>query len=149
MDSLTTQINQDIKQAMMAKESLRLNTLRMLKSAIGYAAIEAKKDELSDPEVIKVIQKEAKKRKDAHEQFLKGGRAEQAEQEQAELAILEAYLPQALSAEELETAVKQAISETGATSKKEMGQVIRAVQAATAGRADGKAISQLVGKLLS
>ncbi len=149
MENLTQTINSDIKQAMKAKDSLRLNTLRMLKSAIGYVAIEAKKDALSDTEVIGVIQKEAKKRKDAHEQFLKGGRAEQAEQEAQELKILETYLPTPLTPEELEAVVRKAIDEVGATSKKEMGQVIKAVQQSSSGKADGKAISQLVGKLLS
>ena len=149
MENLTQTITADIKKAMVAKDSLRLNTLRMLKSAIGYAAIEASKDELSDPEIISVIQKEAKKRKDAHEQFLKGGRAEQAEQEAQELKILESFLPTPFSPEELEALVQKAIAEVGATSKKEMGQVIKAVQQSASGRADGKAISQMVGKLLS
>ncbi len=149
MENLTQTITAEIKMAMVAKDSLRLNTLRMLKSAIGYAAIEASKDELSDPEIISVIQKEAKKRKDAHEQFLKGGRAEQAEQEAQELKILESFLPTPLTPEELEEVVRKAITEVGATSKKEMGQVIKTVQQSASGRADGKAISQMVGKLLS
>lgn len=149
MDNLTQTINNDIKQAMLAKDSLRLNTLRMLKSALGYAAIEAKKDACSDSDVIAVIQKEAKKRKDAHEQFLKGDRPEQAEQEAQELKILESYLPTPFTPEELEAVVRDAISEIGATSKKEMGQVIKSVQQSSSGRADGKAISQMVGKLLS
>jgi uncharacterized protein len=148
MEILSQTINQDIKKAMLAREAVRLNTLRMLKSAIGYAAIDAKKDELSDPEVTTVIRKEAKKRKDAHEQFIKGDRPEQAELEQQELEILETYLPSPFSEEELKAAVEAAITELGATSKREMGQVIKAVQAISAGRADGKAISQLVGKLL-
>lgn len=149
MESLTQQINQDIKKAMIAKDALRLNTLRMLKSAVGYAAIEAKKDSLSDPEIVAVLQKEAKKRKDANEQFLKGGREEQAAQELQELEILESYLPTPFTEGELEEAVKSAIAETGATGKKDMGKVIKAVQAVSAGRADGKSISQMVGKLLS
>ena len=149
MENLTQTITAEIKMAMVAKDSLRLNTLRMLKSAIGYAAIEASKDELSDPEIISVIQKEAKKRKDAHEQFLKGGRAEQAEQEAQELKILESFLPTPFTPEELEEVVRKAITEVGATSNKEMGQVIKTVQQSASGRADGKAISQMVGKLLS
>jgi len=148
METLSQTINQDIKKAMLAREAVRLNTLRMLKSAVGYAAIDAKKDELSDPEVTTVIRKEAKKRKDAHEQFIKGDRPEQAALELQELEILETYLPAPFSEEELKAAVETAIAELGATSKREMGQVIKAVQAASAGRADGKAVSQLVGKLL-
>ena len=149
MSTLNQLIGQEIKKAMLSKDSLRLNTLLMLKSAIGYAAIDAKKDELDDASIIKVIQKEAKKRRDAEEQFIKGGRKEQAEQERQELEILETYLPKPLSPEELQAAVEKAIADTGASSKKEMGTVIRAVQATTEGRAEGKAISQLVGKLLS
>jgi uncharacterized protein YqeY len=148
METLSQTINQDIKKAMLAREAVRLNTLRMLKSAIGYAAIDAKKDDLSDPEVTIVIRKETKKRKDAHEQFIKGDRPEQAALELEELEILETYLPAPYSDEELKAAVEAAIAELGATSKREMGQVIKAVQAASEGRADGKAISQLVGKLL-
>lgn len=148
METLNQRVNQDIKKAMLAKDSVRLNTLRMLKSAAGYAAIEAKKDELSDPEFTAVIRKEAKKRKDAHEQFLKGDRPEQAALEQQELEILEVYLPAPFTDDELKAAVEAAISELGATSKREMGQVIKAVQTASAGRADGKTVSQMVGKLL-
>lgn len=149
MSNLNQNITQEIKQAMLAKDSVRLNTLRMLKSAIGYAAIEAKKDELTDGEIIGVIQKEVKKRRDAHEQFTKGGREEQAAQEQSEAEILETFLPTPLTDDELSALVQESIASTGATSKKEMGQVIKAVQAASAGRADGKRISQAVGKALS
>ena len=149
MDSLADKITQDIKSAMVARDSVRLNTLRMLKSAIGYAAIDAKKDTLEDKEIIGIIRKEAKKRIDAAEQFEKGDRAEQAAQERQELAILETFLPTPYSAEELRDAVQQAIQSTGATSRKEMGQVIKAVQSASEGRADGKAISQMVAQLLS
>ncbi len=129
------------------KDTLRRNTLRLLKSAIDYAALETRKNDLSDPEAIRVIQKEAKKRQEAHEQFLKGGRAEQAEQEQQELRILETYLPKPFTEDELRTAVQTAISELGAASKKDMSAVIQAVQTA-AGRADGKTISQMVRQLL-
>lgn len=149
MDSLANKINQDIKSAMVAKDSVRLNTLRMLKSAVGYAAIEAKKDTLEDPEIIDIIRKEAKKRIDAAEQFEKGNRPEQAAQERQELTILEAFLPTPYSEDELREAVKQAIASTGATSRKEMGQVIKAVQSASGGRAGGKAVSQMVAQLLS
>src|SRR5439155_16620841 len=119
-----------------------------LKSALGYTQIEKKTDQLCDPEVITVIQKEAKKRRDSIEQFRSGGRPELADKEARELAVLETFLPQPLSPEELDQLVRATIQELGATSKKEMGPVIKAVQAKAAGRADGKTVSALVGKLL-
>lgn len=149
MGALSQRIHQDLKSAMIRQDRLRRDTLRLLKSALDYGALKSGKDALSDLEAIRVIQKEAKKRKEAHEQFLKGGRGEQAEQERQELRILETYLPKPFTEEELRTAVQTAISELGATSKKDMGVVIRSVQSACAGRADGKAISQMVGNLLS
>ena len=141
-------LSQEIKQAMLAKDADRLSTLRLLKSAVGYAQIERKTDALSEGDFVSIVQKEVKKRRDSIEQFEKGGRAELAEKEKKEIPVLEIFLPKALSPEELETLVKATIQETGATSKKEMGAVIKAVQAKVAGRADGKSISTLVGKLL-
>lgn len=146
--SLQERISQEIKAAMLARDADRLSTLRLLKSAIGYAQIEKKTESLPDAEVIAIIQKEVKKRRDAAEQFEKGGRAELAAKEKSEITVLEAFLPKALAPEELEQLVKATIQELGATSKKDMGPVIKAVQAKTAGSADGKSISGLVGKLL-
>jgi uncharacterized protein YqeY len=139
---------QEIKAAMLAKDSDRLSTLRLLKSAVSYAQIERKTDTLTDADFVALVQKEVKKRRDSIEQFEKGGRPELAEKEKKEIPVLEAFLPQALSPTELEQLVKTTIQELGATSKKEMGAVIKAVQAKAAGRADGKSISALVGKLL-
>jgi uncharacterized protein len=132
--SLHAQLAAEIKAAMLARDADRLSTLRLLKSALGYVAIEKQTETLLDADFLSVVQKEVKKRRDASEQFQAGG--------------LEIFLPQPLSAEELEALVKACIRETGATSKKDMGQVIRAAQAKAAGRAEGKAISQLVGRLL-
>ncbi|EEF57487.1 GatB/YqeY domain-containing protein [Pedosphaera parvula] len=146
--SLQERLSQEIKAAMLAKDADKLSALRMLKSAMGYAQIERKTDSLSDADFIALVQKEVKKRKDSFEQFEKGGRPELAEKEKQEIVILEAFLPQALSPEELEQLVKATIQEVGATSKKDMGPVIKAVQVKAAGRADGKTISSLVGKLL-
>ena len=146
--SLQQRIQTELKAAMLAKDQDRLSTLRLLKSALGYVQIEKKTDELSDAEVVAVIQKEAKKRRDSIDQFRTGGRPELADKEARELAVLETFLPQPLSGEELEQLVRATIQEAGATSKKEMGAVIKAVQAKAAGRADGKAISTVVGKLL-
>ena len=146
--TLLERISGEIKAAMLAKDADRLSTLRLLKSALGYVQIEKKVETLADAEVIAVVQKEIKKRRDSVEQFTTGGRPELAAKETAEIAVLETFLPQALSADELELLVRSTIQELGATSKKEMGPVIKAVQAKAAGRADGKSISTLVGKLL-
>ena len=147
---MTTQerLAQEIKAAMLAKDADRLNALRMLKSAVGYAQIERKTDNLSDADFVAVVQKEVKKRRDSVEQFEKGGRPELAEKEKQEIATLEIFLPKALTPEELEQLVKAVIQETGASSKKDMGTVMKTAQAKVAGRADGKSISTLVGKLL-
>jgi uncharacterized protein YqeY len=146
--SLQERLAPEIKAATLAKETDRLNALRSLKSAVGYAQIERKTETLSDADFMAVVQKEVKKRRDAIEQFEKGGRPELAEKERKELAVLETFLPKGLSPEELEQLVKAVIQEVGATSKKDMGPVMKAVQAKAAGRADGKTISALVGKLL-
>lgn len=146
--TLQERLGQEIKSAMLAKDADRLNALRMLKSVIGYVLIEKKAEALSDADFISIVQKEVKKRRDSIEQFEKGGRPELAAKEKQEITVLETFLPQALSPDELEKLVRDSIAESGATSKKEMGAVIKAVQAKAAGRADGKSISQLVGKLL-
>lgn len=146
--TLQERLAQEIKSAMLAKDADRLGALRLLKSTIGYILIEKKAENISDPDFISVVQKEVKKRRDSIEQFEAGGRPELAAKEKQEITVLENFLPQQLSPEELEKMVREAIAQTGATSKKEMGPVIKAVQAQTAGRADGKTISQLVSKLL-
>jgi uncharacterized protein YqeY len=146
--SLSDRLSQEIKSAMLARDADRLTPLRLLKSALGYAQIERKAENLSDADVIAIIQKEIKKRRDSIDQFEKGGRPELAAKEKAEVAVLETFLPQPFSNEELEQLVRETIQEIGATTKKEMGAVIKAVQAKAAGRADGKTISALVGKLL-
>lgn len=146
--SLQDQLNGEIKSAMLAKDADRLGALRMLKSAIGYVLIEKKSETLPDADFVALVQKEVKKRRDSIEQFEKGGRTELAEKEKQEIKVLESFLPQPLTPEELESLVRQTIQETGAASKKEMGQVIKAVQAKAAGRAEGRLISQLVSKLL-
>jgi len=146
--SLQERVSQEIKAAMLAKDADRLSALRMLKSALGYAQIERKTDQLPDADVIAIVQKEVKKRRDSVEQFTKGGRPELAVKEKQEITVLETFLPAAMTTEELEALVKATIQELGATSKKDMGPVIKAVQAKAAGRADGKTVSGLVGKLL-
>ena len=146
--SLQERIQQEIKAAMLARDADRLSTLRLLKSALGYAQIERKTESLADADVIALVQKEVKKRRDSAEQYQTGGRPESAEKELKEITVLETFLPQALTTVELEQLVRATIQEAGATSKKNMGAVIKAVQAKAAGRAEGKAISALVGRLL-
>jgi uncharacterized protein YqeY len=141
-------LGQEIKSAMLARDPDRLSALRMLKSAVGYTQIEKKTETLSELDFVAVVQKEVKKRHDSIEQFEKGGRPELAEKEKKEISVLEQFLPKALSPEELEQLVKATIQELAATTKKEMGPVIKAVQAKAAGRADGKSISTIVGRLL-
>jgi uncharacterized protein len=146
--SLQERLALELKAAMLAKDADRLSTLRLLKSAIGYVQLESKSEVFSDPEFIAVVQKELKKRRDSIEQFEKGGRLELASKEKNEVSILETFLPQPLSQVELEDLIKTTIQELGASTKKDMGSVIKAVQAKVAGRADGRTISGAVGKLL-
>ena len=148
--SLALKIDDQIKEAMKAKDADRLSVLRMLKSAMKYAVIEKYGAEgvAKDEDVLASVRKEIKKRQDSIEAFDKGGRPEQAAKEKAEMKILEAYLPAAMPEAELESLVKAVIAELGATDKKAMGAVMKACQAKAAGRADNRALSALVGKLL-
>ena len=148
--TLQERIDSDLKDAMRAKNAERLSVLRMLKSALKYGAIEKSAEgSLDDAAAIQVIRKQVKQRQDSIESFEKGGRPELAAKEKEELEILNAYLPQGLSAEELTTLVRGTIAEVGATSKAQMGAVMKALQAKVAGRADGKALSAEVQRQLS
>ena len=149
--TLQQRVDSDLKEAMRAKEATKLGVLRMLKSALKYAAI-AKSDaeaELNDAEAVQVIRKQAKQRQDSIESFEKGGRAELADKEKEELAILNAYLPQGMSPDELAKVVRETIAELGATSKAQMGTIMKALQPKVGGRADGKMLSAEVQKQLS
>jgi uncharacterized protein YqeY len=148
--TIQERIDSDLKDAMRAKDATKLGVLRMLKSALKYGAIEKSgaEGELSEMEAVQVIRKQVKQRQDSIESFEKGGRAELVEKETKEMSILNEYLPQAMSAEELAQAVREAIAEVGATSKAQMGVVMKAVQTKVAGRADGKTLSQEVQKQL-
>jgi uncharacterized protein len=149
--TLQERVDADLKEAMRAKDTTKLGVLRMLKSALKYAAI-AKSDaeaELSDAEAVQVIRKQAKQRQDSIESFEKGGRAELADKEKEELTILNTYLPQGMSPDELAKVVRETIAELGATSKAQMGAVMKALQAKVGGRADGKTLSSEVQKQLT
>jgi uncharacterized protein len=148
--TLQQRVDSDLKEAMRAKDATTLGVLRMLKSALKYTAIEKSgaEAELSDAETAQVIRKQAKQRQDSIESFEKGGRAELAAKEKKELSILQSYLPQAMTGDELSKVVRETIAELGATSKAQMGAVMKALQAKVAGRADGKTLSQEVQKQL-
>jgi uncharacterized protein len=146
--TLAERIDADLKDAMRAKEAGKLSVLRGLKSALKYAAIEKADAGLDDAAAVQVIRKQVKQRQDSIESFEKGGRPELAAKEKDELEILNAYLPTGLSAEELSAVVRETIAEVGATSKAQMGAVMKALQPKIAGRADGKALSAEVQKQL-
>ena len=147
--SLNAKIISDLTAAMKAKDADRLSTLRMVKANLMNRQIE-KGSELTDDEVSKALQSLVKQRRDSIEQYQNAGRTELAEKEAAEIAVLEEYLPQAASSEEIESAVTAAIAETGASSMKDMGAVMKAAMAQLAGKsADGKAVSEAVKAKLS
>jgi uncharacterized protein YqeY len=148
--TLFQRIDSDLKDAMRARDAIRLGVLRMLKSALKYGAIEKSgaDAELNDADAAQVIRKQVKQRQDSIESFEKGGRPELAEKEKAELAILNSYLPQQLSSDELAKVVRETIAEVGATSKAQMGAVMKALGSKVAGRADGKTLSAEVQKQL-
>ena len=149
--TLQQRVDSDLKEAMRAKDATKLGVLRMLKSALKYAAIakSGAEAELSDTEAVQVIRKQAKQRQDSIESFEKGGRAELADKEKEELAILNGYLPQGMSPDELAKMVRETVAELGANSKAQMGAVMKALQTKVAGRADGKALSAEVQKQLT
>lgn len=144
---LKEQLQQDIKQAMKEKDTVKLSTLRLLMAEIKNKEIDAGK-ELEESDILSLIQKAAKQRKESIEQYKKGGRDELAAKEEQELRLLESYLPQQLSREELAAIIKEAIAKCGATSPKEMGKVMKEVMPAVKGRADGKEVNALVRTLL-
>jgi uncharacterized protein len=145
---LSEKVNSDITGAMKAKDAPRLSALRMLKAAIMNKGIEKGRD-LEDAEVLQVVSSLVKQRRDSVDQFSKAGRTDLVDKETAEIAILEAYLPPAASAEEVEAAVAAAIAETGATSPKDMGKVMKAVMPRLAGKnADGRTINEAVRRKL-
>jgi len=142
--SLKQQIVSDLTASMKAQDAPRTSTLRMVKAAVMNREIE-KGGELDEDEMMKLLRSLVKQRHDSVEQYEKGGRPELAAKEKTEIAVIETYLPQAASREEIETAVAAAISETGASSMKDMGKVMKALQAALSGKnADGRTVSELV-----
>jgi uncharacterized protein YqeY len=147
--SLRDRLTEDLKLAMKARDQLRMDVIRMIKAAVLNKEVELKKD-LDDAEMSRIMTTMIKQRKESVEQFEKGQRAELAAKERQEISIIETYLPKALSAEELAQAVDAVIRETGATSAKDMGLVMKAVMARLAGQSvDGKSVSDLVRSKLT
>ena len=136
---------------MREKNAIKLGVLRMLKAALMNATIEkgGADSKLTDAEAAQVIRKQVKQRQDSIESFEKGGRAELAAKEKEELSILQSYLPQAMSTDEISKVVQETITEVGASSKAQMGAVMKALKAKVAGRADGKTLSAEVQRQLS
>jgi len=145
--SLAEQITQDFKEAMRGKDELRLACLRMLKTAIKNKQVE-KGRKLKDEEIQSVISSLVRKGKEAAAEFSKGGRQDLAEKEEQEIQVFYKYLPQQLGEEEIESVLRDVISETNATSQKDMGRVMKAAMSKLAGKADGKLVSGIAKRLL-
>ena len=146
--SMNDQVGADIAAAMKARDTSRLSALRMLKAAVMNKGVEKGRD-LDDAEVLQVIASLVKQRRDSIEQFGKAGRTDLVDKETGEVAVLEAYLPPAVTAEEIDAAVTAAIAETSASSPKDMGKVMKAVMPKLAGKnADGKVVNEAVRRKL-
>jgi len=145
---LKAQLLQDMKEAMRAKDKVRLSTIRMINSLIKNAEIE-KRGELTDDEIIQLLMKYAKQRKEAIEMYEKGGRQDLVEKEKTELAVVESYLPKRMSEEEIRELVKKAIESTGASSPKDIGKVMQHVMPKVKGRADGSVVNKIVREMLA
>ena len=142
--TIREQLMSDIKSAMVAKDMERVNALRLLQSAIKNREIELRPNPMADEECINVVKKLVKQRKESIEQFTAANRQDLADKESKELKILEVYLPAQMGRDQLEKIVGEEIAKTGAKSIKEMGTVMKAVQARTAGAADNKLVSELI-----
>ena len=146
---LLEKIELDLKTAMKSKNEAVTGTLRMLKAAIKNKEIEKKAKSLSEEELLEIIQKQLKQRKDSISDFEKASRQDLVQKEKAEVSILEQYLPRQLSDEELKVIVQKAVQSIGAKSKADMGKVMKEVMPQIAGKADGKRVNQAVASLLS
>jgi uncharacterized protein YqeY len=146
--SLVERIEGEVKDAMLARDAVRRDALRLILNSLRSAEKDLQRP-LSGDEELQVLQRERKRRNEAAEAFRAGGREEQAAQEEAELAVLEEFMPEPLSEDELERIVDDAIAETGATSLRDMGRVMADVMPQVAGRADGSAVGQIVREKLA
>jgi len=146
--SLKDQLNESMKTAMKARDDLRLSAVRMIRSMVKNREIDQKK-ELNDQEIIEVISTLVKQRRESIRMYREGNRPDLVEKEEAELAVLLGFLPVQLSAQEIEALVEQIIAETGAQGAKDMGRVMKALTPLTAGKADGKTVSETVKRKLA
>lgn len=146
--SLSERLNDDMKQAMKDQNKFRLSVLRMIRSSIKNLEIERRRP-LDDQEVLDILNRELKQRKESLQEFEKAGRNDLADTLKAEIEIIAEYMPKPLSEQELESIVKQTIAEVGASSKADMGKVMGALMPKVKGRADGKLVNQLVQQLLA
>ena len=146
--SLIRRLEEEVRHAMLARDAVRRDALRLILASLKSAEKELQRP-LSDDEELQVLQRERKKRLEAAEGFRSGGREEQAASEDAELAVLQEFMPEPLSEEEVERIVDDAIAENGATSLRDMGRVMKDVMPQVAGRADGSAVGQLVREKLA
>ncbi|SMO38636.1 hypothetical protein SAMN06269117_102134 [Balnearium lithotrophicum] len=145
---LKERLKEDMKEALKAKDKVKLSTIRMINSLIKNAEIE-KRGELTDDEIVQLLMKYAKQRRESIEMYEKGGRQDLVEKEKAELAVVESYLPKQMTEEEIRQVVKEAIEETGASSPKDIGKVMKVVMPKVKGRADGSLVNRIVKELLS
>lgn len=149
METLRSKIQKNLTEAMKAKDEARVSTLRMLKAAImKFEVAGEKKKEATDEEILQLVAKEAKQRKESIDAFRKGGREDLAAKEEVELKILQAYLPEQMSEEELKKVVQEVIQQVGAHGKGDFGKVMGAVISRVKGRAEGFLVSKCVGQLL-
>ncbi len=146
--SIKEQLKSDMKDAMRAKDKIKLSTIRMIMSLVKNAEIE-KRGELTDEEVVSLLQKYAKQRRESIEMYEKGGRQDLVDKEKSELLIVESYLPEQLDENEIKNIVKSVIAEVGASSVRDMGKVMQAVMPKLKGRADGSIVNRVVRELLS
>ena len=146
--TLAERLNEDLKLAMKSQDKFKLSVLRMVRAAIKNQEIERKRS-LDDSEVIDVLSREIKQRRDSLQDFEKAGRTDLAEQVTAEIEIISAYLPKPLTEEEVTALVQQTIQETGASSKADMGKVMAALMPKVKGRADGKLVNRIVSQQLN
>jgi len=146
--TMKKQVEQDMIQAAKDRDKIRLSALRLIKTAMHNREIDLKRD-LNEPELLLLLSGMVKQRRDSIEQFAKGGRADLVAQEEAELAIVQSYMPQQLSREEIEAEIDKAVGEAGALSVKDMGKVMKVLMPRITGKADGKLVGDLVKARLS
>jgi uncharacterized protein YqeY len=145
--SLSERLNEDMKQAMKSQDKFKLSTIRLIRATIKNLEIDLKRT-LNDNEVLDILSREIKQRKDALQEFTKAGREDLADKVKAEAEFIAEYLPQQLTEEEIKVIVQQTIQETGASSKADMGKIMSALMPKVKGRADGKLVIQAVQELL-